>query len=169
LRPVLGIWNEEIDALYPGQSNQIVMQDGGEQYTCGHLCAIIHCEGATPLATYGTDFYAGTPAVTQHSYADGSAYYIASEPEPRFLEDFYARLVAEHHIQPVLVTPTGVEATLRHTAHGKVLFLLNHNATPAQIALPAYRRYRDLLHDDSVTHSITLEGHDVAVLEEEKV
>jgi beta-galactosidase len=168
LSSLLGIWNEEIDALYPGQHNTIVPVDGSETYRCGRLCAIVHCEGATALATYGDDFYAGTPVVTRHSFGDGAAYYIGSEPEPRFLEDLYHRLFMEQHIQPVLSTPEGVEATRRKTARGTILFLLNHLATPAKVVLPDEKQYYDLLHDQEVTASLPLEAYDVAILAEKE-
>jgi beta-galactosidase len=142
------------------------MLDSGASYTCGRLCALLRCEGATPLATYGDDFYAGTPVLTRHSSGAGQAYYLASEPEPRFLDDFYARLLAEQHIQPVLETPSGVEATVRQTTRGPLLFVLNHQDAPAQVALPPSRRYRDLLHDTEITTALSLAAYDVAILAE---
>ena len=166
LHEVLGIWNEEIDALSPEQKNQIVLLDGGESYTCGHLCALLHCEGAATLATYGDDFYAGTPVVTRNQFGAGQAYYLGSEPEARFLDDFYARLLSAQQVQPVLTTPAGVEATRRQTARGPLLFVLNHLATAAQVALPENKRYRDLLRDQEVAETLLLEGYDVAILAE---
>lgn len=166
LREVLGIWNEELDALPPEQQNRIVLVDGGESYTCSRLYALLRCEGAETLATYGEDFYAGTPVVTRHKFGAGQAYYLGSEPETRFLDDFYALLLSEQQIQPVLVTPQGVEATLRQTAQGPLLFVLNHQAAPVQVALPPDKRYRDLLRDTEVTEKLLLESYDVAILAE---
>jgi beta-galactosidase len=164
LKRVLGIWNEEIDALYPDESNQIVMSDQSDTYTCGRLSEIIHCEGAEALATYGTDFYAGQPVVTRNSFGKGSAYYIASEPEERFLHDFYARLLAEQQVQSVLETPAGVEVTRRDTEQDTLLFLLNHNAESVQITLPAGQGYHDLLTDKTVADTLQLAARDVAIL-----
>jgi beta-galactosidase len=87
LREVLGIWNEELDALPPEQQNRIVIVDDDESYTCSRLYALLRCEGAETLATYGEDFYAGTPVVTRHNFGAGQAYYLGSEPESRFLDD----------------------------------------------------------------------------------
>jgi beta-galactosidase len=165
LRRVTGIWAEEIDALYEGQTNHIVMADGSGTYTCGRLCDIIHCEGATPLATYGDDFYAGTPVLTENSFGQGKAYYIASDPEDRFLDDFYGRLLLRHQIEPLLETPTGVEATLRETEQRRLLFVLNHNAESQQVTLPSGRRYHDLLSDTDVSDGLDLRGYDVRILE----
>ena len=35
-------------------------------------------QGATPVATYGDDFYAGTPAVTRNAFGDGEGWYVAT-------------------------------------------------------------------------------------------
>jgi beta-galactosidase len=166
LSRALGIWNEEIDALYPEQHNTIVMQDGSGQYECGHLCEIIHCEGATPLATYAQDFYAGKPVVTRNTLGKGAAYYIASEPEQRFLDTFYQQLLSEQQITPLLHTPEGVEVAQRQTAHGPVTFLLNHRAEQVEVTLPPESHYRELLREKEVTGKITLTEYDVAILEE---
>jgi beta-galactosidase len=164
LRRVLGIWVEEIDALYNGQVNQIVMADGSGSYSCGRLCDIIHGEGAEVLASYGDDFYAGTPVVTMNRLGQGRAYYLASDPEDRFLDDFYGRLLSAHGIAPLLETPAGVEATLRQADGQDILFVLNHNPQEANIRLPEGQRYQDLLRDQDVMGNITLPGYDVRIL-----
>lgn len=165
LKNVLGIWNEEIDALYPDQSNQIIMRDQSSIYTCGRLCEIIHCEGAETLATYGTDFYAGQPVVTRNAFGKGAGYYIACEPEQRFLDDFYARLLDEQGIQAVLETPQGIEVTRRVTQQGPLLFLLNHNEESVQMSLTNQQKYYDLIKSQPVDGNITLEGRGVAILQ----
>ena len=58
LRQVLGIWDEEIDALYDGQTNSVVPAAGNTlgltgSYVTKELCALIHAESADVLATYG--------------------------------------------------------------------------------------------------------------------
>jgi beta-galactosidase len=166
LSEVLGIWNEELDALYPDQQNSIVWTDSGASYTCSHLCALIHCAGATALATYGSDFYAGTPVLTRNSFGAGQAYYLGSEGEPRFLDDFYARLLLEQQIQPLFSTPEGIEVTCRQTERETLLFVLNHLATPAQVTLPENKRYHDLLSDQEITSQLELAGYGVALLTE---
>jgi beta-galactosidase len=168
LSKLLGMRVEEIDALYDGQINQIVMADGSGSYTCARLCDSIHSEGARVYATYGDDFYAGTPAVTEHHYGDGWAYYLASDPEDAFLDTFYARLLAAYAIAPLLTTPPGVEVTLRQTERQDILFILNHNPVEATIVLPAGVRYADLLSAQEITGSLTLAGYDVCMLARER-
>jgi len=168
LRDVLGLWVEEIDALYPGQTNQIVMANGGTSYTCGRLCEIVHSEGARVLASYGADFYAGTPVLTEHDYGQGRAYYIASDPEERFLDDFYAGLLAAHGIEPALALPAGVELTVRETEQDRILCLLNHTSETATIVLPEGQRYDDLLRGQTVADTLALAAHDVYVLRQRR-
>jgi beta-galactosidase len=164
LSKVLGMRVEEIDALYDGQINHIIMADGSGSYTCARLCDIIHSEGAHVYATYGDDFYAGTPAVTEHHFGRGWAYYLASDPEDGFLDTFYKRLLAAYAITPLLTTPPGVEVTLRQTERRDLLFILNHNPAEAPIVLPAGARYADLLSGQEITGSLTLAGYDVRIL-----
>lgn len=165
LRRVLGIQVEEIDALYEDQVNHIVMADGSDTYTCARLCDIVHTEGAEVLATYGDDFYAGTPVVTEHSFGKGQAYYIASDPEDRFLDDFYGRLLAAQQIAPLLETPAGVEVTLRETEQCRLLFVLNHTPDTVNVDLPTGQRFREHLSEQSIAGRLTLPGYGVGILE----
>lgn len=168
LRPLLGVWAEEIDALFPDQANRIVMI--GEfgcltgEYKCGLLCDIIHPEGARVLATYGDDFYAGRPVITENSFGEGKAYYVASDPEERFLDAFLAKLCDDQGILPALTTPAGVEATERVKDNSVFTFVLNHNAAPRLVDLgPASRR--ELLSGEDLTGLVEVPARGVLVLE----
>ena len=95
LRKVLGIWAEEIDALYDGEVNYVVMTAENSLgltgvYQARELCDLIHLEGAETLGVYKEDFYAGRPAVTVNRFGKGEAYYLASRNEDQFLEDLRA-------------------------------------------------------------------------------
>ncbi|HEX5692271.1 MAG TPA: beta-galactosidase, partial [Roseiflexaceae bacterium] len=166
LARVLGLRVEEIDALYEGQANRIMMSEGGTSYSCSRLCDIVHSEGARVLATYGEDFYAGTPALTEHTFGAGSAWYIASDPEDALLDDLYSGILAARQIAPLLETPAGVEVALRESASRRLLFVLNHNAEPHTVALPSNARYADLLGGGEAEGQIQLAGYDVRILEE---
>ncbi len=162
---MLGIRVEEIDALFPDQQNQIVMADGSGSYTCGRLCDIVHGEGAEVLATYGSDFYAGTPVITEHRFGQGWAYYIASDPEDRFLDEFFGGLLAAQQIAPLLAAPAGVEVTLRETSQRRLLFVLNHTPEMVHIPLTPGQHYWEHLSGRRAADSLTLPGYDVALLE----
>ncbi|SME89160.1 beta-galactosidase [Paenibacillus barengoltzii] len=171
LRSVLGIWAEEIDALLPGHTNQIVMKEAwgalSGQYECGLLCDLIHAEGAEVLAEYGSDFYQGMPVVTVNSFGKGRAYYVASSPDAAFLQGFLKNLCEEKGIQPLLDAPEGVEVARRVKDGKAFLFLLNHNEGPAEVEIGS-EAYKDLLAQTEVSGTVQVPGRGVVILEGKK-
>ena len=171
LRNVLGIWAEEIDSLFPDQHNEIVMNqpfgDLDGVYTCNLLCDLIHSEGAEVLATYGLDFYQGMPVLTRNSFGKGEAWYVASSPDDAFLAGLVKQLCDSKNIQPVLVTPNGVEATKRVKNGKGYTFVLNHTELEQTVQI-GESNMRDLLTDEEYTQTLTIPGKGVAILEELK-
>ncbi len=165
LRRVTGVWAEEIDALYPGQTNTLVMADRSGAYTCDHLAEVIHADTAKVLATFGSDFYKGLPALTENSFGNGKAYYIASDPNDEFLSAFYGELLTRYIIQAVLPhAPRGVEVTMRVKGEERLVFVLNHNAQPVEIHLGA-EEFDDLLNGQRIAGTIKLDGYDVRIMQ----
>jgi beta-galactosidase len=171
LRSIVGIWAEEIDALMPDQTNQIVMnkQLGSlsvkGQYTCELLCDLIHTEGAEIVATYGSDFYKGMPVVTRNRLGQGQAWYVASSPDHLFLTGLLESICADKSILPVLVTPDGVEASRREKNGVSYLFLINHNSSEQVIDL-GNKSFLDVLAGIQCIGSLTVEGNGVRIMRE---
>jgi beta-galactosidase len=167
LRSVLGIWSEEIDALFPDQSNEVVIkaQNGAlkASYTCGLLCDLIHPEGAEVIAEYGQDFYKGIPAITKNHFGAGQAWYVATSPEPALLQDLLSNICLDKNIQPLLKTPHGVEASQRSKDGKSFLFLLNHNAEEAVVDT-GLSKVEDLLTGELLTGSIRLSAKGVRII-----
>ncbi|WP_085523023.1 beta-galactosidase [Tuberibacillus sp. Marseille-P3662] len=168
LRDVLGIWAEEIDALFPDQTNQMVMSRewGGLKgnYECGLLCDLIHSEGADVVAEYGSDFYQGMPVLTAHSYGEGKAWYVASSPDSEFLTGFLSNLCTEKGIKSVVNAPEHVEVSERSKEGQTYVFLLNHNAEAVIVDL-GDRSMRDVLTGDIQFGQVPLVGRGVMILE----
>ncbi len=99
LRKVLGIWAEKIDALFPITHNKIVMKKNlgslSGSFRCSLLCDLIHAEGAEVLAEYGSDFYAGRPVLTRNRFGRGTAWYVATDPEPSFLDGLIGHICTQ--------------------------------------------------------------------------
>jgi beta-galactosidase len=154
LRALLGIWVEEIDALFPDQHNRIVMRqnwaDLKGEYSCNLLCDLLHTEGAEVVAEYGADFYKGMPVVTKNSFGKGQAWYVAASPDPAFLKDLTTHLAASHKIEPLLETPQGVEVTRRAKEGQAFFFIMNHNPRPETINLSRLKGL-DLLSNEKVS------------------
>jgi beta-galactosidase len=169
LRKLLGIWVEEIDALLPDQKNSVVMKKAmgnlAGSFDCTLLCDLLHAESAEVLAEYGADFYKGMPCLTRNRAGTGSAWYLATAPEKKFLSRLAALLAEEKNVESVLHAPAGVEATRRTKAGQSFLFVLNHNDTPVRIDFGA-RHLTDLLAAGRVGGSVELLAKGVLVLKE---
>lgn len=170
LRQLLGIWAEEIDALYPEDRNAIVMLPGNAlrligEYEARDYCDLIHTEGATVLAQYKEDFYAGRPALTVNTFGQGKAYTIASNNDNRFLRDFYGALARELELLRSLNAelPYGVSAQLRTDGKHKYIFVMNFNTETTTIDLGNVV-YTDLLTGEEITGPTALAKYEVRVL-----
>ncbi|WP_159881768.1 beta-galactosidase [Paenibacillus puerhi] len=170
LRKLLGIWVEEIDSLPPELKNRLVASEpfgkvAGE-YSCGMLCELLHLEGARALAVYGDDFYAGMPALTENTYGEGRAYYVATDAEDRFLADFVRTLCERSGLEAPLEAEAGIEVTQRHKEGKRYTFALNHNARPAGVRIDGANR--DLLTGRTFAagDNAELEAYGVLILEE---
>ncbi|MFC4306362.1 beta-galactosidase [Cohnella boryungensis] len=171
LRKLLGVWVEEIDALLAAQRNLICVEPAlGElagQYECSVLCDVVHPEGAEVLATFGREFYQGQPALTRHAFGKGEAWYIATSPEPAFLERLILQLCASKGIEPLLETPYNVEATYREKDGRKYLFILNHNDKAETVNIGP-RQHKDLLDGGEASGELTLEPKGLKLLQIEE-
>lgn len=142
LRPLFGVWAEEIDYLYPDETNRLVPGPGTGlegAYQVSRVCDLIHAETAQVQATYGEDFYAGRPCLTRNAFGAGTAWYLATLAEQRFLDHFYARRVQELGVRRALCTelPAGVTAQVRTDGLTEYLFLLNFTAETQTLDLGA--------------------------------
>jgi beta-galactosidase len=166
LRRTLGIWVEEFDPLPPEMKNQVVIEAGGAlaagSYECSLWCDLVNLEGATALGHFGSDFYAGRPAITQHDFGKGRALYVATRPAQPLLNQLFCHLLSDLKISAPLTVPEGVEVTLRTGEAGDVFFLLNHNAVPVPISLP--EPMRNLLNGEDLADVLTVPEKGIAVL-----
>lgn len=134
LGEVFGLYAEELDTLYPTDSNAVLMKDGNKAIVKDY-CELIKLTGAEVLGTYESDFYAGMPAVTVHSYGNGKAYYIGTRMEEEDLIKFFTPIWSECGIKEKEL-PEGVEYLTRTAEDGSTFdFYVNYNAVPATVQL----------------------------------
>ncbi len=167
LKNVLGVWVEETDALFPEESNSMVMS--GEagfnraEYPCRLLCDVVHPRGAKVLAVYGKDFYQDVPCLTEHMFGKGKAYYIGTEPDAAFLSEFAAKLAVEHQLYPLYPSTGRVEITNRVSPKASVVFVLNHGLEEAEVDF-GQDVLTSLTDGRTLTGKIRLAPRDVLVL-----
>lgn len=160
LRDVMGIWDEETDALDETQKNSFTWN--GKQYEIQHFCALVHGESARTLAVYEQNFYAGYPVLLENDYGKGKCYYIAARTGEDFLRDFYAEVTRRAGLAPLVGNvPYGVTCTRRVGDEGDFLFVLNGVPKENTVTLPSCR---DVRSGKEYAGQVTLKPYEVLTL-----
>ncbi|MEU6143858.1 beta-galactosidase [Streptomyces sp. NPDC047081] len=142
LAPLMGVRVDEWDARAP-EFTQTVPELPAEAHL---VFEILLPRGAEPVATYGKDFYAGTPAVTRHGFGEngGEAWYVATALGQPGIDEITRRILARHGLLGPYADHPTVETATRVAPDGtRLLFLLNHAQEPAH--LTAHTTATDLL------------------------
>ena len=161
LRALTGIWAEEIDALAPEQSNEILFTDGTKD-CCGLLCDILHLEGAEEIARYGSNFYAGTPAVTKNAFGKGYTYYVGSVLSEDGLAKVLDLACDGAGVASVIGEETELEVTRRISDAGAVYFVMNFK--DQELPLPTvFAGKKDLLSGRTMEEGEMLGKYDVRI------
>ncbi len=161
LRALAGIWAEEIDALAPEQSNEILFTDGTKA-CCGLLCDILHLEGAEEIARYGSNFYAGTPAVTKNAFGKGYTYYVGSVLSEDGLAKVLDLACDGAGVASVIGEETELEVTRRISDAGAVYFVMNFK--DQELPLPTvFTGKKDLLSGQTMEEGEMLGKYDVRI------
>lgn len=134
LKDVFGIWNEEIDSLFPEEKNRVLLKDG-TAVTAVDYCEVIHADKAEVLATYDSDYYKGMPAATVNKYGDGEAYYIAFRDTGEYTDMTVKALLREAGICSGFdgEFPYGVTAHTRTDGEKTFVFLQNFSYSPKSV------------------------------------
>ncbi len=168
LRKSAGIWVEETDALYKEEKIDMVMKNdflgGDKAYTCMTACDIIHTEGAEVLAEYGSEFYAGTPCLTVNKYGKGKCYYIATEPDNAFLQDFLLKVLADNSISAPYDGSDNMEITVRENDRYRTVFALNRSRDEEGTIELGNETFEDKLTGEKLTGTVNVPAYDVRIL-----
>ncbi|MEU0025898.1 beta-galactosidase [Streptomyces sp. NPDC006335] len=161
LAPLMGIRIDEWDARAP-EFAQPVPELAAE----GRLVfEIVQLRGAEAIATYGSDFYAGTPAVTRNRYGQGEGWYVATALDQPGVGQVVRRVLSRHDLVGPYAHHEGLETATRVAPDGtRLLFLLNHTDHTAEVK--AHTTATDLLTGERTEAGspFTLDPRGVAVL-----
>jgi beta-galactosidase len=173
LRELLGIWTEELDALYSGETRSFSMLLDNPlafegRFTLRDLWESVHTEGARALARFDEDMFEGQPALTVNSYGAGKAYYLASRNEESFLDAFYGSLLRDSGVKGAWPSdeplPEGVSVTVREGGRSSFYFVLNFSDGPHRLRLPAPLANATVLSGESDGDHLILAHRSGAVL-----
>ena len=166
-RKLLGMWVEEFSA-YGVTDVFHVETEEGKQFVCDFWSDLIHLEGAESLAQYSDNYIAGYPAITRHSFANGTSYYLGTSLEPAGLSWLVERICRETGVQKYTGIPAGVEITRRRDGSRTWLFLLNHSAEMVRVPLARLTSQKmayDWIAETELEGEIALEPAGVAILQ----
>ena len=96
----------------------------------------------------------------------GSAYYIASRNEERFLDNFYGGLAERLRLRRVLAArlPEGVTAQLRTDGESDYVFLMNFKRDEQTVDLGG-QAYQDLISGETRSGNLAMPGYGTFVLQ----
>lgn len=172
LAPLFGVRVEETDSAEPGVTNPVTLTDGTEEVVSAAqlVFEVLVPEGADVVGTYGTEFYAGTPAVTRHrpGGADGGeAWYVATGLDDAGVGWVVRRVLDRHGLVGPYADVPDVELAVRSKDGVRFAFVLSHATEPVEVV--AHASGVDLLTGRAVRQGETLrlDPTDVVLLRED--
>ncbi len=134
LADLLGISIPEYDPLLKDSVSILWDDVRGEGRLWADLVSV-DADSCRTLATYASDFYSGTAAVTVNSYGKGKAVYVGSELDDRLYDRLIEELMASNGLNMPDGGLRGLERTERQTDEKRYLFVLNHDGEAKTIAI----------------------------------
>lgn len=108
--------DDEVNVLFEGESLQ--------GYIWSDLMRLL--PGTKVLASYNSQFYAGEPCMTEHSYGKGICYYVGTQPGDVLMDKFMAQICRKAGVNSILPPVAEVECTIRENDKERFLFVINH-------------------------------------------
>ncbi|WP_093802723.1 beta-galactosidase [Streptomyces sp. Wb2n-11] len=161
LRDVLGLTVEEFSPLLAGETVRLTGA-GGPDLTGDVWSEIVVPRGAETLWTYADGIPAGRPAVTRNRLGEGTAWYISSRLSGPDLDSVLERACEDAGIAPRTGLPRDVEVVRRSGGSGTYVFVINHTAADAKVALDSPGT--DLLTGEHVAGALTAPAGAVRVV-----
>ncbi len=127
LSEVFGIVSEELDTFYPTDRNGLIWKNGARIRTeVVDYAELLNVKDAEVLATYASDFYAGSAAVTRKEYGKGVAYYFGCRVAASDMQQMFSQILAEVGVATKELY--GVEYHKRVADDKTYEFYLNYNS-----------------------------------------
>jgi beta-galactosidase len=162
LAEVFGVRNIDMDVqnvgtVRPVQASPDNALGLADDLTAREIGSILVPKGASVVATYTDDFYAGSPAVTVNSFGKGTAIYIGAKFDQASLRRIYGAVLGRLDLQPALDAdiPAGVAVQRRSKDGQAFVFLQNFSVEPATLEIRS-GEYKSLLTGITVDGSVQL-------------
>jgi beta-galactosidase len=170
LAELCGVEVEEYDSLSADMHNELEFAlpelASRSPAPVSTWCDVLKPNGATAVARYTQDYYAGKPAITLNRFGQGQVVYVGALGDARLYETLAGWLLDSVGVQAILTAPKGVEVTERWQGDQRLLFVLNHTERRQVVTLDGH--YTDLLGGSAALEgAVTVPPRDVLVLLQE--
>ncbi len=166
LSEVFGLWQEDFDALYDHQENQIAVdgQKAGFKGTfkTSVMCDLVHPTTAEVLGTFTKDWYAGWPALLENKYGKGSAFYIASFADITLLKELYSVICKRKGIQRNLDVELPKNVTVGK--RGYFYFFQNFNNCEETVNLADDMEFTNALTGEKIKNKVVIPPYGTVVV-----
>lgn len=154
LADVMGL---RIDEFLPQQGSLTCSSELLGSFTADFWADDLSVTTAEPVAEVAEGELTGTPVVLRNGFGDGTAWYVATRPEPAAMRALLAHIASRAGVT-ASPQPEGVEVVRR----GELLFVINHRPEPAKVVVEGKRV--DLLSGERVSGATELPRYGVRVL-----
>jgi beta-galactosidase len=118
------------------------------------------------IASYSSEYYAGTPALTRRKAGTGEAWYYGAAFSDRVVEEIIRRLALVSPSEEWAALPRQVELGIRSGEDADYAFLLNYDASPANVTLK--QGMKELMSGEKLEGPVTIPPYGVLILEKLK-
>lgn len=87
------------------------------------------------FGSFGSDFYAGEPCITQNAYGGGCCYYVGTAPGSELMAAFMSDALRNAQIKPLGTADAGVELVTRENETTSWIFAINHSGEEKQYGI----------------------------------
>jgi beta-galactosidase len=174
LGALFGLRVDETDSAEPGVANPVTLRSAGSAADgdpevvsdAGLVFEVVVPQGAQVVGTYGSDFYAGTPAVTRNAFGSGDGWYVATALDDAGVAWVVGQVLDRHGLVGPYADVPDLEVAVRERDGVRTAFLLHHGTEAVEV--PAYTSGTDLLTGREVRDGdpLHLKPTDVVVLRE---
>lgn len=160
LSELFGVISEEIDTLYPADQNAVLMDTDTPACVRDYAEYLRTDDDVEVLGRFQSDYYAGMPAITRHTYEKGHAYYVAARIDTPHMKHLFLDMLTHTDIAP-LTLPAGIQCCHRQTE--EFIFTFYLNTTEQTQTIPDVYGY-DLYAQADTDGSVTLEKYGIAII-----
>jgi beta-galactosidase len=156
-------WADMITVKNPAAATVEASQAAPTGDTCVDADGTKTAAGVTVLASYASEFYAGTPCITENLCGKGMCWYVGTEPSEELLADLTGRFVSRSGVHSLGKSDPEVELTAKENGNGRWIFAINHAAETRHFEVPAG------FHMIRGKTAGTLEGFETQIFENQSV